>query len=83
MANVKSLKKRTWVPYAYLSPALITISLFSLAPVIYTVYLSFTNFSLNHFDSFQLVGFKNYIQIISGPFFEVFWPVFVWTFGYA
>ncbi|MGZ4112409.1 MAG: carbohydrate ABC transporter permease [Tumebacillaceae bacterium] len=83
MANVKRLKKRTWVPYAYLSPALITISLFSLAPVIYTVYLSFTNFSLNHFDSFQLVGFKNYIQIISGPFFEVFWPVFVWTFGYA
>jgi arabinogalactan oligomer/maltooligosaccharide transport system permease protein len=76
-------RKRSWVPYAYLSPALITISLFSLAPVVYTIYLSFTNFNLNHFETFQYVGFANYKEILVGPFFQVFWPVFVWTIVYA
>lgn len=83
MASTALKKKRSFVPYAYLSPALITIALFSLAPVLYTIYLSFTNFNLNHFEQFQFVGFENYKQILVGPFFQVFWPVFVWTFVYA
>lgn len=82
-AKSKNRRKNSWIAYAYLSPALMTITLFSLLPVIYTVYLSFTNFNLNHFDSFQYVGFDNYKQILTGPFFEVFWPVFEWTFIYA
>ncbi|KEO82209.1 carbohydrate ABC transporter permease [Tumebacillus flagellatus] len=84
MARTKKLKKQSgWVPFAYLSPALLTIAVFSLGPVIYTIYLSFTNFNLNHFDTFQYVGFENYKQIIAGPFFKVFGPVFIWTVVYA
>ncbi|MCX7570649.1 sugar ABC transporter permease [Tumebacillus sp. DT12] len=76
-------KRNSLLAYGYLSPALITIALFSLLPVVYTIYLSFTNFNLNHFETFQFVGFKNYVDIISGPFFDVFWPVFIWTFAFA
>ncbi|MFC4769306.1 carbohydrate ABC transporter permease [Effusibacillus consociatus] len=84
MAAARGRKtKYSWKAYAYLSPALITIALFSLLPVLYTIYLSFTNFNLNHFDSFQYVGFDNYKEILTGPFFNVFWPVFVWTVLYA
>ncbi|PWK06001.1 carbohydrate ABC transporter permease [Tumebacillus permanentifrigoris] len=76
-------KQRPWVPFAYLSPALLTIAIFSLGPVIYTIYLSFTNFNLNHFDAFQFVGFDNYKEILFGPFLKVFLPVFFWTVLYA
>jgi arabinogalactan oligomer / maltooligosaccharide transport system permease protein len=88
MARAKAKAKRhrkrnSLLAYTYLSPALLTISLFSLIPVLYTIYLSFTNFNLNHFDVFEFVGFQNYKDILTGPFFDVFWPVFVWTFVYA
>jgi len=79
----KAYKQAKWVPFAYLSPALLTIFVFSLIPVIYTVYLSFTNFNLNHFEQFDYVGFENYKQILFGDFFDIFLPVFVWTFIYA
>nr|WP_236588324.1 sugar ABC transporter permease [Tumebacillus amylolyticus] len=62
---------------------MLTIAVFSLGPVIYTIYLSFTNFNLNHFDTFQFVGFDNYKAILTGPFFKVFAPVFLWTVVYA
>jgi len=79
----KAYKQAKWVPFAYLSPALLTITIFSLVPVIYTIYLSFTNFNLNHFEQFDYVGFQNYKDILFGEFFEIFLPVFVWTFVYA
>lgn len=83
MATRARQKKSSIIPFAYLSPALLTIAIFSLGPVIYTIYLSFTNFNLNHFDTFQFVGFDNYKEILAGPFFKVFAPVFVWTVIYA
>ncbi|MBL0389355.1 sugar ABC transporter permease [Tumebacillus sp. ITR2] len=81
--TIKRKKQNSLIPFAYLSPALLTIAVFSLGPVIYTIYLSFTNFNLNHFDTFQFVGFDNYKAILTGPFFKVFAPVFLWTVVYA
>jgi arabinogalactan oligomer/maltooligosaccharide transport system permease protein len=77
------LKGKSWVPFVYLSPALTTIAIFSLLPMLYTIYLSFTNFNLNHFEEFDFVGFENYQEILAGPYFEVFAPVFIWTVLFA
>lgn len=77
------IKRNGFVPFAYLSPALLTIAIFSIFPMLYTIYLSFTNFNLNHFDTFQYVGFDNYKEILAGPFFDIFFPVFIWTVIYA
>lgn len=67
----------------YLMPALVSISILTMIPVLYTVFLSFTNKNLNHMDDYKLVGFSNYVKIIAGPLKDIFLPVFGWTFLFA
>lgn len=70
-------------PFIYQSPALITICVLQLLPIIMTFYYAFTNFNLNHLHDYKLVGFKNFQSIINGPFKQIFLPVFEWTFVFA
>lgn len=70
-------------PYIYLLPALVTIIIFTILPIIYTVYIAFTNYNLNHLEDYTLVGFENFKEVLAGPFTQVFWPVFGWTFAFA
>ncbi|HVC83540.1 MAG TPA: sugar ABC transporter permease [Chloroflexota bacterium] len=72
-------------PYLFLVPALITMAVLVVYPAAYTLYLSFTNYNLFHFNSFSIVGFKNYNDILNpnGLFFEDFIPVFTWTVVFA
>ncbi|HXT36866.1 MAG TPA: sugar ABC transporter permease [Chloroflexota bacterium] len=72
-------------PYLFLVPALITMAVLVVYPAAYTLYLSFTNYNLFHFNSFSFVGFKNYYDILNpnGLFFEDFIPVFIWTVVFA
>jgi arabinogalactan oligomer/maltooligosaccharide transport system permease protein len=73
------------IPYAYLTPALVTIAILTLFPVVYTVYISFTNYNLYHDPHFSFIGLKNYTDLLSpdGVFASLFWPVFVWTVAFA
>lgn len=70
-------------PYVYSSPALISIFVLTLLPVLYTFYISFTNYSINHMQDYSLVGFSNYISILTGPLKTVFFPVLGWTIIFA
>lgn len=54
--------------YYFLLPFFIVFLLFSLYPIIYTIYLSFTNLSGWSTDA-QLVGFKNYLSIMHNQLF--------------
>jgi arabinogalactan oligomer/maltooligosaccharide transport system permease protein len=52
----------------------IGISLISLFPILYNVYISFTNRNLYHFIHFKLIGLNNYVTLlkdINGDFFIV------------
>jgi arabinogalactan oligomer/maltooligosaccharide transport system permease protein len=87
---IQLVKPRPWrrlslTPYVFLLPALVTIAVLVVYPAAYTLYLSFTNYNLFHFNSFSLVGFKNYYDILNpnGLFFEDFIPVFIWTLFFA
>ena len=62
-------------PFVYQSPALLTIIALQILPMAVTVYYSFTNYNLNHLSNYHTVGFKNYLQIINGPFRSIFFPV--------
>ncbi|MEZ0536725.1 carbohydrate ABC transporter permease [Caldicellulosiruptoraceae bacterium PP1] len=77
------MKKREPIGYLFLSPALISMAVLSFFPIGLTIYYAFTNFNLNHFDNYKIVGFKNFIDILNGPFREVFAPTFAWTFFFA
>ncbi|TCW40194.1 carbohydrate ABC transporter membrane protein 1 (CUT1 family) [Thermohydrogenium kirishiense] len=70
-------------PYAFLSPAILSMTILSFLPIAYTIYIAFTNFSLNHFRQYQFVGIKNFIDIINGPLKTVFLPVLAWTIVFA
>jgi len=69
--------------FLYLLPALLSISILTMAPIIYTVILSFTNRNLKHMDDYSFVGFSNYMTILTGDLKEIFLPVFGWTFMFA
>lgn len=69
---------------AYLAPALISIIILIVLPILYTLWLSFTNKTLfTQPSEVSFVGLANYIDVFRGPFKEVFFPVFGWTIVFA
>lgn len=63
----------------YLFPALISIIIFVVLPMIYTIYISFTDLDQFTQGSAGFVGISNYIDVLTGEFSKVFLPVFAWT----
>ncbi|HYG58397.1 MAG TPA: sugar ABC transporter permease [Symbiobacteriaceae bacterium] len=75
---------RKLIPYAYLSPALISITVLSIFPMLFNLYLSFTDADLYTFQKgLSFAGIQNYIEIFQGTFSAVFFPVLGWTLLYA
>jgi arabinogalactan oligomer / maltooligosaccharide transport system permease protein len=84
----KRRQKTQWSAYAFLSPALIGISVLSIGPMLYTIYISFTNFNQMHFLSYQFVGLKNFAELLNpnnplDPVSDLFIPTLIWTIVYA
>jgi arabinogalactan oligomer/maltooligosaccharide transport system permease protein len=78
-------RKIDWIAYAYLAPALLTMAVLSLAPIVYNVVIAFTNFNQMHFQSYQFVGFANFKALFTkdNPMYSVFIPTLIWTFVWA
>jgi multiple sugar transport system permease protein len=72
----KGLEKAT--PYLFLSPWIIGLIVFSLGPILLSLYFSFTNFNL--LQSPQWVGFKNYQNIFTND--PLFYTSLRVTFSY-
>lgn len=74
-----------WIAYAYLGPALLTMAVLSIAPIVYNVIIAFTNFNQMHFQTYQFVGLANFKALFtpSNPMYSVFIPTLVWTFVWA
>ena len=76
-------KKTTLKSIPYLLPAMISIFIFTICPIIYTIIIAFTNKTLIQSEPFKFVGFSNFIEVLTGPFKDVFFPVFIWTIVFA
>lgn len=76
-------KKNNLRAYPYLAPALLSILVVTLIPIVYTVVISFTNYNMYHLSDFSFVGFENYVTVLSGSIREVFFPVLGWTVCFA
>lgn len=76
-------KNKKGKAYPYLLPALISILVVSILPIIYTVIISFTNYNMYHLEKYSFVGFSNYIEAFSGSIKKVFFPVLGWTICFA
>ena len=68
---------------AYLSPMIIGVGLISLFPILYNIYISFTNQNLFHFRHYSIVGLVNYQRLFNGlnaDFFIVLGRTFLFVF---
>lgn len=77
----KRKKNLTAVPF--LSPALISILILSILPILYTVYIAFTDYNQYSKGVVNFIGIGNFIEVFNGPFSKVFFPVFLWTLVYS
>jgi arabinogalactan oligomer/maltooligosaccharide transport system permease protein len=75
--------QRALLPLFYIGPALALLTVLSLLPNLYSVYLAFTNHSLFHFQEFSFVGLRNFERILFGPEMRTFGRVFMWTMVWA
>lgn len=63
----KRRKDRNKNGYLFVAPFVIVFLIFSVYPVLRTLFLSFTRYS--GYGSPEFIGFKNYIRVISDPMF--------------
>lgn len=78
------MKKKNNVGAAlYLSPALLSILIVTCIPIVYTIFISFTNYNLFHLNDFSFAGVENYVTVFSGSIKNVFFPVLGWTLCFA
>ena len=75
--------RKSLTGYKYLAPALISIGILTLLPILYTIYIAFTDYTIYSQGEYNFVGFQNFIDAINGPFKDVFFPVFGWTVVFA
>ncbi|MDR3595401.1 sugar ABC transporter permease [Clostridium sp.] len=78
MAKTKN-QKQTLKSIPYLLPAIVSIAIFTLLPILYTIYIAFTDYTMYSQGNVNFVGFANFKEVFTGPFKEVFFPVFLWT----
>lgn len=80
-------RKRRLFPYAWMTPALFFMVLGILIPLVYTVYISGTNYDQAHLYNYHWVGLRNYGYAFStdpytGYVHGYLW-LFAWTFFFA
>ena len=59
---------RKWIPYVLLAPAVITIVVVILSPLVTTIYYSFSNVDLIR-DRTTFIGFDNYVELFNSRLF--------------
>jgi len=87
-------RARSLTPLFFLAPALVSIAVLTLLPIIYSVVVAFTNYNLyttggpqdsGLLGTAHFVGLQNFADLLApgGPYTQVFVPVFAWTVTFA
>ena len=63
---MKLSKKTRFFPYAMLLPTIVIFAVFMIYPILYSFYLSFTEFTGG---TYEFVGLQNYIELFNDPVF--------------
>ena len=82
-AQTKQKLKKNAVGYAFILPLLLYFLVFQLAPMLIAMFMSFTNYSIDHLFDYTFVGFKNYIELFTNSAkYPRFWSSLKTTFLY-
>lgn len=81
--QTKQKLKRNAVGYAFILPLILYFLVFQLAPMLIALFISFTNYSLEHLFDYEFVGFDNYIELFTNSVkYPMFWSSLKTTFFY-
>lgn len=84
MSEIKSNQfKKSFKAYRFLMPAFISILIFTILPILYTIYIAFTDYTMYSNGNINFVGFENFKSVFNGPFKPIFFPVLGWTLLFA
>jgi multiple sugar transport system permease protein len=77
----RRLQQKDWVPYVFLAPALFYLVVFFIAPIGFSLYLTFTKW--NPLSNPQWIGFENYEYLFTRDpkFYDTLKNTFVFAFG--
>lgn len=62
-----------WLPVALLTPGITVLLAVIAFPMLYSLYLSFTNYTLTNARNFRFVGLEQYVALFQDP---IFWQAF-------
>jgi arabinogalactan oligomer/maltooligosaccharide transport system permease protein len=65
-----------WLAYLFVLPAIVTIFAVIVFPFFYNIILSLSDMSLVRFKNWRVVGFQNYVEVLTDP---ALWWIFVKT----
>lgn len=87
MDDLRSIKEEN-LHNAFLAIPILGILVFTIAPLVFTILIAFTNYDRDHQppgNLFTWVGLENFEQFLSstGRFGATFWPVLGWTLIWA
>lgn len=75
-------RKRIY-PYLLMAPGLLAMLAVTFIPVVYSVYIAFTNYSTRYLTNYRFVGLENFRRILSGVDRGNFMSVLSWTMIWA
>jgi multiple sugar transport system permease protein len=68
---IRNLRKQRLAVSVFVLPSLLLIGLFMLYPLIYSIYLSFTEYNFVYSGKPRFIGLGNYIRMFSDPEFII------------
>ena len=75
-------KKNKILPWEYSFPSIILIGLIVVFPIIYTIYISFTNMNLYHWTDYEFIALSNYRRALTkldSGFMSALLTTIIWT----
>lgn len=79
-AQARFIRKSRLTAYLYILPGMIAMFMAVILPGLFTIYYSFTNYSLTHLSNWRFIGLGNFARILVGSAKGEFLGVFSWTF---
>ncbi|MBV7327225.1 sugar ABC transporter permease [Chloroflexi bacterium TSY] len=69
----RASREQFWLPIAMLAPGILVMLLVVAFPMLYSLYISFTDYTLTTANNVNFVGVKNYVTLFQD---KVFWQAF-------
>jgi len=67
--------------YLYTMPAFLVMAMVVFYPFLYNIVISFSNMNLTHFREWRIIGFANYVNVLSdSTFWYYLFKTLLWTF---